>query len=206
MQQLPTGTVTFLFTDIEGSSRRWDSQREAMAEALARHDALIRAAARAHAGYVFHTAGDAFGVAVTSPDDAIAGAIAAQRALAAEDWSAIAPGFEPLAVRMGLHTGLAELRDGDYFGPPLNRAARLMSAGHGGQVLLSLATQQLVRDRLPAGVTLRDLGGHRLKDLRFAEHIYQLVVVGLADVTTPLTTAEALPARDRALVDGRWSG
>ena len=201
MTTIPTGTVTFLFTDIEGSSRRWDSQRAAMERALVRHDTLMRQAVETHHGYVFHTAGDAFGVAFTSPDDAIAAAIAAQRALAAEDWSAVAPGFEPLVVRMGLHTGLAELRDGDYFGPPLNRAARLMSAGHGGQVLLSLVTQQLVRDRLPHGVTLRDLGAHRLKDLRFAEHIYQLVVAGLQDVATPLTTAEALPARDRALVD-----
>jgi class 3 adenylate cyclase len=139
--------VTFLFTDIEGSTGRWERQAEAMGVALARHDALLRAAILAHGGYVVKTMGDAFHAAFARAPDALAAAFDAQQRLLVEPWGEI----EPRRVRMALHTGAAEERDGDYYGPPLNRAARLMSAGHGGQVLLSQTTYDLVRDDLPAG-------------------------------------------------------
>ncbi|MCC7019089.1 MAG: hypothetical protein IT332_05010 [Ardenticatenales bacterium] len=192
----PTGTVTFLFTDIEGSTTRWEHHRAAMERALDRHNAIVGGAIHAHHGHVFKTVGDAYCAAFAAPDDAVTAAVAAQRALAAEDWSACGPDFPFVRVRMGLHTGAAEYRagDDDYVGPPLNRAARLMSAGHGGQVLLSLATQQLVRDNLPDGARLVDLGVHRLKGLRHTEHLFRLVAPGMPDITTPPDTAEALGA------------
>src|SRR5579859_4349099 len=144
----------------------------AMQTALARHDALLQQAVAAAEGTVFKTVGDAFCVAFATPHQALGAALAAQRALAAAAWD---PAIGALRVRMGLHTGAAEERDGDYFGPAVNRVARLMSAGHGGQILLSQATQELVRDTLPAGVTLRDLGERRLRDLIRPEHIYQVL-------------------------------
>jgi len=196
-----TGTLTFLFTDIEGSTARWETQREAMADALVRHDVLLREAIEGRGGKVFKTIGDAFCAVFTDAEAALGAAIGAQRALAGEAWSAFGADFAELRVRMGLHTGKADERGGDYFGPALNRTARLMSAGHGGQVLLSLAAQQVVRDYLPEGVELRDLGEHRLKDLRHSEHIYQLVVPDLQDVTTALVTADRARPRDRIIVD-----
>ena len=199
--QIPSGTVTFLFTDIEGSTRRWDRQRAAMKRALERHDALLQAAIVQHGGHVFKTVGDAFHAAFASATDAVAAAVAAQRAVHAEDWSAFSSDFAQLGVRMALHTGAAELRDGDYFGPPLNRTARLTAAGHGGQILLSLATQQLVRDELSEDVQLRDLGVHRLKDLSHSEHIFRLVVADLPEVVTPPDTAEELRPSERAHFD-----
>src|SRR5262249_40419898 len=132
---LPTGTVTFLFTDIEGSTRLWEADPEAMQLALGRHDALLRAAIATKSGHVFKTVGDAFCAAFASPCDALLAALAGQQALAAEVW----PEATPLRVRMALHTGVAELRDADYFGPTLNRAARVLAAGYGGQVLVSEA-------------------------------------------------------------------
>ena len=198
---LPTGTLSFLFTDIEGSTARWEHQREAMSAALVRHDAIVRGAIEAHGGHVFKTGGDAFCAAFGNATDALTAALDAQRALAAEDWSACGPDFADLRVRMGLHSGQAEARGGDYFGPALNRTARLMAAGHGGQVLLSLATQQVVRDYVPEGVTLRDLGERRLRDLRHADHIWQVVAAGLPDVTTALVTADLAHPRDRIVVD-----
>src|SRR5690348_14036601 len=131
MAELPTGTVTFLFTDIEGSTARWEHQPEAMRLALARHDALVRAAIHEHNGHVVKTMGDAFHAAFARAQDAVDAAIDAQRSLQAEPWNEAGP----LWVRMALHTGAAEERDGDYYGPPLNRAARLLAAGHGGQIL-----------------------------------------------------------------------
>ena len=199
-EALPTGILTFLFTDIEGSTQRWEHQREAMAAALIRHDALVRAAIEQHGGHVFKTVGDAFYAAFADADDALAAALDAQRALAAEDWSAFGPAFADLRVRMGLHTGNADARGGDYFGPALNRTARLMAAGHGGQVLLSLAGQQVVRDYLQESIKLRDWGEHRLKDLRHSEHIFQVLAPGVADIATPPVTAEKLAARDRVFV------
>lgn len=175
MHNLPTGTVTFLFTDIEGSTKLWGQYPEAMKVSLARHDAILRSAIEAQGGYVFKTVGDAFCAAFEIAPDALSAALDAQRALYVESWGETGP----LRVRMALHTGAAEERDGDYFGPPLNRVARLLSAGHGGQVLLSLATKELVRDDLPEGVSLQDLGHHRLKDLIRREHVFQLVAPDL---------------------------
>ena len=152
MGVVPRGTVTFLFTDVEGSTRLWEEDGEAMRSALAAHDRILRSVIEAHDGYVFSTAGDAFCAAFSTPGQAVGAAVEAQRRLGAES------GPVALRVRMGLHTGTAEERDGDYFGPAVNRAARVMSAGHGGQVLLSLVTEELVRDRLPDDVSLAGVG------------------------------------------------
>src|SRR5262245_19547443 len=126
MAELPTGTVTFLFTDIEGSTARWEGQPEAMRVALARHDALVRAAIVGHHGHVVKPMGDAFHAPFAGASDALAAALDAQRRLQSEPWGEVGP----IRVRMALHTGTAEERDGDYYGPALNRAARLMSVGH----------------------------------------------------------------------------
>ena len=137
MTQLPTGTVTFLFTDIEGSTARWETQRDAMEAALERHDDLLRKAIEGHGGIVFKTVGDAFCAAFPAAAAGLAAAVDAQRAVATEDWSGFGADFAPLAVRMGLHLGGAALRGGDYFGQSVNRVARIQAAGHGGQILLS---------------------------------------------------------------------
>ncbi|MCC6175711.1 MAG: adenylate/guanylate cyclase domain-containing protein [Chloroflexi bacterium] len=189
MAELPTGTVTFLFTDIEGSTTRWEHQPQAMAVALARHDALLRAAIQAHGGHVVKTMGDAFHAAFARAPDAVAAALEAQRRLQAEPWDE----WGAPSVRMGLHSGVAEERDGDYYGPTLNRAARLMSAGHGGQMLLSQVTYELARDALSAGTTLVDLGEHRLKDLIRPERIFQLVAPDLPSEFPPLRTLDRHP-------------
>ena len=185
---LPTGTVTFLFTDIEGSTRLWETQHAAMQQALALHDAIMRDAIEAHDGYLVKTTGDgahaAFGIAA----NAVAACLAAQRALTAHPWGEL-----QIKSRMGLHSGAAELRDDDYFGPTLNRAARLMAAAHGGQILLSLATQQLVRDQLPAKTRLRDMGERRLKDLIHPERVYQIIAPDLPADFPPLKTLDARP-------------
>jgi predicted ATPase/class 3 adenylate cyclase/Tfp pilus assembly protein PilF len=183
----PSGTLTFLFTDIEGSTRLWEAQPETMRSALARHDALLRSAIEENGGHVFKTVGDAFCAAFPTAPSALAAALHVQRALVAEAELA------PLHVRMALHTGTAEQRDGDYFGPPLNRVARLLAAGHGGQVLLSNTTRELVRDSLPEGTGLRDLGEHRLKDLVRPEHIFQLDAAGLPPEHPPLKSLNPRP-------------
>src|SRR5215203_6744193 len=139
MSSPPTGTVTFLFTDIEGSTRLWESNTQAMQEALARHDELLRTIIEARDGYVFKTVGDAFCAAFGTATDAAEAALACQRALLEEGW---AEEVGVISVRMALHAGTAEERDGDYFGPPVNRVAMLLSARHDGQVLLSHAEQQ----------------------------------------------------------------
>src|ERR1700694_3138300 len=155
---LPTGTITFLFTDIEGSTRLWETHHAAMQQALAHHDAIMRGAIEANDGYLVKTTGDGAHAAFAIAADAIAACLAAQRALKACDWGELS-----IKSRMALHSGAAEQRDGDYYGPALNRAARLMAAAHGGQILLSLATGEMVRDHLPADITLRDMGERRLK-------------------------------------------
>ena len=168
--KIPSGTVTLLFTDIEGSTRLWEAEPEPMAIALRRHDAIMRAAIEAAAGYVFKTVGDAFCAAFDNPQLAAEAVVAAQRALTAEEW----PTTSPIRVRMGLHTGVCEERDGDYFGPVVNRTARLEAVAYGGQVLVSGVTAELLSDALPVGVSLHDLGLHRLKDLGRPEHAFQL--------------------------------
>ncbi len=189
MSTMPKGTFTFLFTDIEGSTRLWERQPEAMRQALARHDQIMRAVIEGQGGHVFKTMGDAFCAAFAAAPAALDAALETQRALQAETWPGELEGV--IRVRMALHTGTAEARDNDYFGPPLNRVARLVAAAHGGQVLLSLATQELVRDSLPPGVALRDMGSHRLKDLFRPERIYQLVAPGLPDQFPPLRTLDS---------------
>jgi predicted ATPase/class 3 adenylate cyclase len=171
----PGGTVTFLFSDIEGSTVRWERDSAAMEAALARHDALVREALEAHGAYVFKTVGDAFCAAFETAPNAIAAALDGQRALAAVDFSAV----EGLRARMALHTGRSAERDGDYFGPTLNRVARLLAIGHGGQVLLSADCTELLQGELPGDCSLRDLGVHRLKDLAQPERVYQLIAPDL---------------------------
>jgi predicted ATPase/class 3 adenylate cyclase len=185
----PTGTVTFLFTDIEGSTQMWEQDAQAMQRALSRHDEILRDAIEERGGYVFKTVGDAFCAAFPTAPEALEAALSAQRALLGEEWQEA----EPLRVRMALHTGATEERDGDYFGPPLNRVARLLSAAHARQVLLSLPTQELVRDQLPAATELRDLGEHRLKDLFRPERVFQLVAPDLPSEFPPLRTLGARP-------------
>jgi len=193
MSMLPTGAVTFLFTDIEGSTTRWEHQPEAMRVVVARHDGLIRAAIREHGGHVVKTMGDAFHAAFGRPLDGVLAALDAQQRLQTEAWSEIAPEIGGLRVRMALHTGVAEERDGDYYGPALNRAARLLAAGHGGQALLSLATCELVRDVLPTDVSVLDLGEHRLKDLIRPERVFQVTGPGSPTAFPPLRTLDARP-------------
>jgi predicted ATPase/class 3 adenylate cyclase len=189
MAGLPSGTVTFLFTDIEGSTTRWEHQPEAMQAALARHDALLRAAILEHDGHVVKTTGDGIHAAFSRAQDAVAAAVDAQHRLLAESWDEIGG----LRVRMALHTGAAEERDGDYYGPPLNRAARLLATGHGGQVLLSDVTAGLVRDDPSGGLELLDLGEHRLKDLIRPERVFQVVIPGLCSEFPPLVSLDARP-------------
>ena len=147
MANPPTGTLTFLFTDIEGSTKMWERSPKAMQRALSRHDEILSEATEKRGGYVFKTVGDAFCCAFLTTPDALEAALEAQRALLGEEWE----GTGSIRVRMALHTGAAEEREGDYFGPPLNRVARLLSAAHGGQVLLSLPAQELVERAAPRG-------------------------------------------------------
>jgi LuxR family transcriptional regulator, maltose regulon positive regulatory protein len=193
--RLPGGTLTFCFTDIEGSTQLWAQHPQAMPQALARHDAILRQAITAHRGVIFKTVGDGVYAVFISAPDALAAALAVQHALQTEEWEAT----DPLRVRLALHTGVAEAREGDYFGPTLNRVARLLVLGHGGQILLSQATATLVGDALPAGVTLRDLGTHPLKDLPHPEPIFQLVAADLPSEFPPLRTLNGHPAATPSL-------
>jgi class 3 adenylate cyclase len=188
MAVLPTGTVTFLFTDIEGSTRLWERDPSAMRFALSRHDEILKEAIETNGGFVFKTVGDAFCAAFSSAPEALRAALIAQRALHAGEWER----GGVIRVRMALHTGAVDERGGDYFGPALNRVSRLLSAGHGGQTLLSLATQELVRDALPDGAMLEDLGERRLKDLFRPEHVFQITAPGLPSDFPPLRTLENL--------------
>lgn len=199
MKTLPSGTVTFLFTDLEASTKLWEAHPGAMKVAMARHDSIVESAITEHGGSVFTTAGDGFGAAFSSPHGAILAAVTAQLGLLEHDWGDVAP----FHVRMALHTGNADERGGDYFGPPLNRCARLLSTGHGGQVLLSSATVHLAQDDLPPSVTLRDLGTHELRDIARAEHVFQLVHPGLAADFPSLRSQDSLPSVAELLADGR---
>jgi predicted ATPase/class 3 adenylate cyclase len=172
MAELPSGTVTFLFSDVEGSTRLLTRLRDRYAEVLGEHQRLLRAAFEEHDGREVHTEGDAFFVAFVRASDAIAAAVSAQRALASQRW----PEGVDVRARIGVHTGEAEVRQDDYVGLDVHRAARICAAGHGGQVLISSSTRELVADELPVDVALKDLGEHRLKDLDRPEHLFQLVV------------------------------
>jgi predicted ATPase/class 3 adenylate cyclase len=185
----PSGTVTFLFTDIEGSTRLWESAPDAMRSALVRHEVIVRSAIESHEGFVFATSGDGFAAAFGRPHDAIAAAEAAQAGLGTEVW----PEGAVLRVRMALHTGVVEERDGNYFGPAVNRTARLMALAHGGQVVASVATADVVADTLPAEVKLVDLGEHLLRDLSRREHVFQVQAPGLGSDFPPLRSPDGLP-------------
>lgn len=169
MSDLPTGTVTFLFTDIEGSTRLWSERRDAMRGAVKRHDDILRTAIEDKGGFVFATGGDAFSAVFQTTHDALAAAVEAQVFVIDEDWGEV-----ELLVRMGIHTGEAEERDDNYFGPVVNETARLMAAGHGGQILVSETTQRIAGDRLPDSVVLVDLGERRFKDLDRRIRVYQV--------------------------------
>jgi len=186
MRPVHNATLAFLFTDIEGSTRLWERLPGPMAHAVARHDALVRAAVEASGGQPFKSTGDGSCHVFGDARDAIAAAVVAQRALYDEPWGRIDPDLERIRVRMAVHVGPAVARDGDYFGPTLNQTARLLALGHGGQILVSLVTQQLVRGRLDDGVELVDHGHHSLRDVRFAEHVFEVVVPGLPREQRPL--------------------
>jgi len=188
---LPSGTVTFLFTDIEGSTRLWEEWPAEMAAAVERHDELLRGVIESNGGYVFTTAGDSFAAAFDRAEAAVVAATAAQDALAAERWSdAVA-----LKVRMGLHTGEAFEREGDYFGPAVNRAARIMACGHGGQTLVSSMTAGLVGSEY-----LVDVGEHQLKDLDAPERLFQFGDGEFPDLRTAQTATHNLVPRAGRLV------
>jgi predicted ATPase/class 3 adenylate cyclase/DNA-binding CsgD family transcriptional regulator/tetratricopeptide (TPR) repeat protein len=169
--------VTLLFTDIEGSVLLWEAGRDAMAAASASHDRIVREQIEASGGHVFKTVGEAHRAVFADPVAALSSAVAIQRAVGAEPW----PSGLPIRVRMALHSGACAERDGDYAGPVVNRTARLLDIGHGGQVLVTAAAYALVADRLPGGIGLRDLGEQRLKDLGRAERVFQVTGSGLAD-------------------------
>ncbi|MBV9104153.1 MAG: hypothetical protein JO060_11240 [Candidatus Eremiobacteraeota bacterium] len=183
-----TGDVTFLFTDIEGSTRRWEHDAAAMQAAVRRHDEVLRVAIEEHEGYIFKTIGDAFCAAFGSAQSAVAAAVHAQRTLAAEDFSAVAD----LRVRMALYSGRCDERDGDYFGPAVNRVARLLAVGHGGQVLASQSVRDEADDAMPPGVSWIDLGRHLLKDVARPESVYQLRIPNLQSDFAPLRSVDAL--------------
>ena len=190
MVELPTGTVTFLFTDIEGSTRLWEDHPDAMRDSLACHDEILRDAVESHDGVVFSTMGDGIAAAFLSAPDAIAGVLDAQQRLATATWG----GTGPLKVRMGLHTDEGRLRAlGEYVNRPLNRCARLMAVAHGGQVLVSDVTAAVARERLPDGVTLSDLGEHRLRDLAEPVRVFQVVHPELRHDFPPLRSLDTLP-------------
>jgi class 3 adenylate cyclase len=182
MGDLPTGIVTFLLSDVEDSTKLWEQHPEAMKLALARYESLMRQAIESAHGQVFKTMGDSFFCVFVKATDAVRGAVSAHQALRAEAWSETGP----LPVRMALHTGEADLRDGHYGGGALSRVVRLLTAGSGGQTLLTLPTQELVNASLPVEVELRDLGERRLKDVPTPERIFQIV-------TKDMSSAPAQP-------------
>ena len=194
MAELPSGTVTFLFTDIEGSTRLLKrSGGDRYAELLDEHQRILRAAFAAHGGQEVDTQGDSFFVAFRTAKDAVAAAVDAQRDLDAHAW----PEGAQVKVRMGLHTGEPKVGGERYVGIGVHRAARIGAAGHGGQVLLSSTTKELAEEDLPPGVTIRDLGERRLKDLDQRQRLYQLVIEGLPSEFAPLRTLDVELKRKR---------
>jgi predicted ATPase/class 3 adenylate cyclase len=178
----PAGLSTFLITDIEGSTRLWEEHASKMGAALAQHDRLLREAIETNGGTVVKTLGDGMLAVFADPVGALTAAIGAQRALRDAPWVETGP----LRARMALHSGAAEARDADYFGPALNRSARILAIGHGGQILLSAVTALLARDRCPADVELVDMGSHRLRDLDRPEQVFQVAAADLPRTFPPL--------------------
>jgi class 3 adenylate cyclase len=191
MADLPSGTVTFLLTDVEGSTELWERHAEAMRSALARHDEILEGIVRANHGVLVRPRGegDSRFAVFTQAEEGIRAAVEIQRRLASEfsevDFS--------LKVRAGMNTGAADLRLGDYYGSSVNRCARIRGLGHGGQTLISQVTAELVRDSLPDGIGLIDLGTHHLKGLSRAEKVYQLSIPGLPDQFPPLASGDGFP-------------
>ena len=190
MAEAGSPTRTFLFTDIEGSTRLWEEEPGAMRQALARHDQMLRSMVETHGGAVFSTGGDGFAVAFQNAGSALRAAVDGQRALVDEEW----PVSRPIRVRMGLHTGEAVERDGNFFGPGLNRCARLMGVAHGGQIVCSETTAALVRELPDSGVSLLDLGAHRLRDLSRAVQVFQVIGPALHADFPPLRSLDAFPS------------
>jgi predicted ATPase/class 3 adenylate cyclase len=188
---LPTGTVTFLLTDIEGSTRLWEEHADTMRLALVRHDTILTVSIQEHGGVIVRTRGegDSFFAVFARATDAVAAACAFQQALQQEPW----PTPIPLRVRVGINTGEAELRQGDYYGPAINRCARIRALGVGGQTLLGRTTYELAREGLPLQASLQDLGAHRLKDLQRPEQLFQLLHPDLPSDFPPLTSLDSLP-------------
>jgi class 3 adenylate cyclase len=181
MVELPSGTVTFLFTDLEVLTRLWEQEPDAMRGALARHDHILREAIAKHGGHVVKGTGDGVHAVFVTADAAVGAATDAQSALGAQEW----PVSEALRVRIGIHTGVAELREGDYFGSAVNRAARVMAVAHGGQILCSRATVEVAGEAFP----VRNLGAHRLRDLAAPQELFQ---VG-DGVFPPLRSVDVVP-------------
>jgi predicted ATPase/class 3 adenylate cyclase len=188
--ELPTGTVSFLFTDLEGSTRRWEDHPDVMNVALARHDSILRDAVESHHGRIVKSTGDGIHAVFASPLEALEACLDGQRGLTQEPWPEITGA---LRVRMGVHAGEAQLRDGDYYGSVLNRAARLTAIGHGGQVLVSDSVEPLVRGALPRDASLVDLGMHRLRDLAHPIGVFQMTHPALVHDFPPLRSLDALP-------------
>jgi predicted ATPase/class 3 adenylate cyclase len=190
-KELPTGTITFLLTDIEGSTELWEQNPESMRGALIRHDAIFDAAVDDHSGVHVRPRGEGDSRFAVFQDavDAVAAAVEIQQNMASETWGIP----DPLRVRIGLHTGVADLRMGDYYGSAVNRSARMRGLGNGGQILLSLTTKELVQDNLPEGVTFADMGYHTLKGLSRPENVFQLLIPGLFQEFPPLKSLENLP-------------
>jgi len=187
VRQLPSGTVTFVLSDIEGSTRRWQEDEAGMRQALARHDAIVRSAIEARSGHVVKHTGDGVMAVFASAPDAIAAAVGAQRALQSADW-----GGQALLVRMAIHSGEADERDGDYFGSTVNRVARLLAVAHGRQILVSSAGAALAEERLDGSITLVDVGEHRLRDFDRAERVLQACAEGIARDFPPLRATSQL--------------
>lgn len=202
---LPSGVVTFLLTDIEGSTRLWEREPDAMREALERHDAIVNEEVARLRGHVVKSKGEGDSVfsVFASEADAVRAAMSLQRAFADERWVT----STPIRVRMAIHTGRVQLRDGDYYGPTVNRCARLRALARGGQVLLSGQTAQLTRERLPDGATLIDLGTHQLKDLVAPERVWQLRHPSMESKAAPAPRARptAMPIRRAYKLTDQWN-
>lgn len=181
-------TITILFTDIVGSTRLWEDLPHEMENALARHDTLLRTCIEQNGGEVVKSTGDGFMAIFSDAWQGVSAALAAQRALTHEHWNGL---ISRLQVRMGLNTGTAEERAGDYYGPAVNRAARLMSVAHGGQILISETMHKLLRKALPGGLSFKDLGQHRLRDLSQMEHVFQLIAADLPTIFPALRTPDS---------------
>ena len=186
---LPSGTVSFLFTEVEGSTRLWDESPDVMSHAMPFHDELLRDAVKSQGGFIVKNAGDGFHAVFATAHDAVTAAVAAQRSLFADDWNIA----QTVRVRIGIHIGEAEVRDGDYSGGAVNRAERLMSVAHGGQIVVSAATEEVLHDALPEKYGFIDLGEHRLRDRGRTERLFQVAHPDLEREFAPLRTLDAFP-------------